>query len=63
VEVQAKMHIEADLTPKEYGDVIASIDAVFSTYVRHFPKHLEEISPLLAFKNALVLGAQEVKNV
>ena len=63
MDVQATIHIEANLTTKEYQDVIAGFDAVYTTYVRHFPKHIDEIAALLAFKNALVLGAREVKNV
>jgi len=63
MDVQANIHVEANLTPVEYQDVMAGFDAIYKTYIQHFPKHMEEISALLAFKNALVLGTQDIKDV
>lgn len=63
MDIEATIHIQANLTPQEYKDVVASIDRVYAAYLRHFPHNLDAVAPLIAFKNALVLGAQEVKNV
>lgn len=63
MDVQATIHVEANLTPDEYRDVIESIDRVYAAYLTHFKHNLDAVAPLIAFKNALVLGAQGFKNV
>jgi hypothetical protein len=63
VEVQTNIYVQCTLTTEEYQDILASFAAVYTTYLRHFPNHLDEIAPLLAFKNVLVLGVQEMKDV
>lgn len=63
MDVEASIHVEMNLTPKEYNDVIDSIDRVYAAYLHHFPHNLEAVSPLIALKSAVVLGMQDVKNV
>lgn len=63
MEIQALMHVKAELKPEEYKDLVDSIDTMYATYVRHFPKFLEEIAPIMAFKNALVLESYEKQHV
>lgn len=63
MKVIANIHIQATLTSQEYKDLINSVDRVYAFYLLHLPHNLESVAPLLAFKNALVLSAQEVAQV
>lgn len=59
MDIETSIHIQANLTSQEYRDVISSLDRVYAAYLHHFPHNIDEIAPLMAFKNAMVLSAQE----